>query len=38
MLVADSHAEHADIVLREEDGPIRVWGTVVWVQSHGEVE
>lgn len=37
MLVADSHSEHPDIVLRWEDGPVRVLGVVVWVQSSKEL-
>jgi SOS-response transcriptional repressor LexA len=35
MLVADSHSHYDDIVL-ELDSPIRLIGTVVWVQSPGE--
>ncbi len=37
MLVADSHERHPDIVLHEDDGPIRVVGVVVWVQSSEEM-
>lgn len=37
MLVADSHERHHDIVLHEDDGPIRVVGVVVWVQSAREM-
>ena len=33
ILAADSHAEHEDIVLRWEDGPVKVLGVVVWSQS-----
>lgn len=38
MLVADSHASHPDIVLTEDDGPVKVIGVVVWVQSAREME
>ena len=38
MLVADSYGKHPDIVLTEEDGPIRLVGTVVWVQSSREMD
>ena len=38
MLVADSHGRYPDIVLGEEDGPIRVLGTVVWAQSAKEMD
>lgn len=38
MLVADSYGRHPDIVLTEEDGPIRLVGTVVWVQSSREMD
>lgn len=38
MLVADSFDEHEDIIMAEEDGPIRVRGTVVWYQSAEEME
>lgn len=38
MLVADSYGKHPDIVLHEEDGPIRLVGTVVWVQSSKEMD
>jgi len=38
MLVADSYGKHPDIVLTEEDGPIRLVGTVVWVQSAREMD
>lgn len=38
MLVADSYADYDDIVLREEDGPIRLVGTVIWVQSAKEMD
>lgn len=37
MLVADSHEEYPDIVLRFDDGPISVLGVVVWVQSAREL-
>lgn len=38
MLVADSYSDgYEDIVLREEDGPVTVIGTVVWVQSADEM-
>lgn len=38
MLVADSYSDgYEDIVLREEDGPVTVIGTVVWVQSAREM-
>lgn len=37
LLVADSHEEYPDIVLRWESGPVRVLGVVVWVQSAGEL-
>lgn len=33
VLAADSHAEHDDIVLRWDDGPVRVLGVVVWSQA-----
>lgn len=33
VLAADSHAEHDDIVMRWDDGPVRVLGCVVWAQS-----
>lgn len=36
MLVADSHARYADIVL-SDDEPIRLVGTVVWIQSAEEL-
>lgn len=32
VLAADSHAEHDDIVVRWDDGPVRVVGRVVWSQ------
>lgn len=38
MLVADSYGRHPDIVLTEEDGPIKLVGTVVWVQSSKEMD
>lgn len=38
MLVADSYGRYPDIVLTEEDGPIRLVGTVVWVQSSKEMD
>ena len=39
MLVADSYSDgYEDIVLREEDGPVTVIGTVVWVQSFREMQ
>ena len=38
MLVADSYGRYPDIVLTEEDGPIRLVGTVVWVQSAKEMD
>ena len=38
MLVADSYGRYPDIVLHEEDGPIRLVGTVVWVQSAREMD
>lgn len=38
MLVADSYGKHPDIVLTEEDGPIKLVGTVVWVQSAREMD
>jgi repressor LexA len=38
MLVPDSFGEYDDIVLSEEDGPIKVLGTVVWYQSADEME
>lgn len=38
MLVADSHGSYEDIVLTEDDGPIRVIGTVIWAQSSREME
>lgn len=38
MLVADSFDEYEDIVLAEDDAPIRVRGTVVWYQSAEEME
>lgn len=38
MLVADSYGRYPDIVLTEEDGPIRLVGTVVWVQSAREMD
>ena len=37
MLVADSHADYDDIVV-SLDSPIRLIGTVVWVQSPGEFD
>jgi repressor LexA len=37
MLVPDSFGEYDDIVLSEEDGPIKVLGTVVWYQSADEM-
>ena len=33
VLAADSHGEHEDIVMRWDDGPVRVLGCVVWSQS-----
>nr|WP_314785048.1 S24 family peptidase [Olsenella uli] len=38
MLVADSHGSYEDIVLTEDDGPVRVVGTVIWAQSSKEME
>lgn len=38
MLVADSFDDYEDIIMAEEDGPIRVRGTVVWYQSAEEME
>lgn len=38
MLVADSFGRYPDIVLTEEDGPIKLVGTVVWVQSSKEMD
>lgn len=37
LLVADSHGDYPDIVLKWDDGPIRVIGVVVWVQSTEEL-
>ena len=37
MLGADSHEDYEDIVLTEKDGPVKVIGTVVWVQSTEEM-
>lgn len=37
LLVADSYTEHEDIVLRWDDGPVRVLGVVVWIQSAKEM-
>ena len=37
LLAADSHGRHEDIVLKVEDGPVRVLGVVVWVQSAEEM-
>lgn len=37
MLVPDSFGDYEDIVLSEEDGPVRVLGTVVWYQSASEM-
>lgn len=37
MLTADSHEDHDDIVLGQEDGPVRVVGTVVWYQAAEEM-
>lgn len=33
VLAADSHSPHDDIVMRWDDGPVRVLGCVVWSQS-----
>lgn len=38
MLAADSHEEQRDMVFGEDDGPVRVVGTVVWYQAPGEME
>lgn len=37
LLAADSHERHEDIVLKVEDGPVKVLGVVVWVQSAEEM-
>lgn len=38
VLEADSYDTYDDIILREDDGPVRVVGTVVWVQSAREMD
>lgn len=38
VLQADSYAEYDDIVIGEDDGPVRVIGTVVWCQSAKEMD
>lgn len=37
MLSADSHAEYEDMIFGQDDGPVRVVGTVVWWQAPGEM-
>ena len=38
VLEADSYDQYDDIVIKDEDGPVRVVGTVVWVQSMEELD
>ncbi len=37
MLSADSFSEHEDLIFGQDDGPVRVVGTVVWWQAPGEM-
>ena len=37
MLSADSFSEHEDMIFGQDDGPVRVVGTVVWWQAPGEM-
>lgn len=37
LLVADSHSEHEDIVVRRDEAQVSVLGVVVWVQSTEEM-